>query len=63
MSIHPVMAAIVGAALLLGGCGDHGDGGPTTSETLSVEAFDAIDVEGGVIEQPLRRLRHRRVKS
>lgn len=48
MSIQPVMAAVVGAALLLGGCGDHVDNGPTITETLSVEAFDAIDVEGGV---------------
>lgn len=47
MSVHPVMAAaIVGTALLLGGCGDHGDNGPVITETLQVETFDAIDVEG-----------------
>jgi hypothetical protein len=46
MSVHPVMAAIVGTALLLGGCGNHGDPGPTITETLKVEAFDAIDMDG-----------------
>jgi hypothetical protein len=47
MSIHPVMAAIVGAAaLLLGGCGDHGDNGPTITETLKVDSFDSIDIDG-----------------
>src|SRR5690349_3612750 len=46
MSVQPVMAAIVGAALLLGGCGDHGDNGPTITETLKVESFDAIDING-----------------
>lgn len=46
MSIHPVMAALVGAALLLGGCGDHGDEGPAITETLQVETFDEIDVKG-----------------
>jgi hypothetical protein len=46
MSIHPVMAAIVGAALLLGGCGKHGDSGPVITETLKVESFDSIDING-----------------
>lgn len=46
MSVHPVMAAIVGAALLLSGCGDHGDNGPTVTETLKVESFDSIDING-----------------
>src|SRR5688572_30060685 len=41
------MAAIVGAAaLLLAGCGDHGDGGPTVTETLKVDSFDSIDIDG-----------------
>lgn len=47
MNVHPVMAAIVGAAaLLLGGCGNHGDNGPTISETLEVDSFDSIDIDG-----------------
>ena len=46
MSVHPVMAAIVGAALLLGGCGYHGDNGPTITETLEVEPFHSIDIDG-----------------
>src|SRR5688572_10377267 len=46
MSVHPVMAAIVGAALLLSGCGRHGDSGPTVTETLKVESFDSIDIDG-----------------
>lgn len=46
MSVQPVMAAIVGAALLLGGCGYHGDSGPTITETLKVDAFDSIDIDG-----------------
>lgn len=44
-AVHSMMAAILGTALLLSGCGDHGDNGPTITETLQVEAFDAIDVE------------------
>lgn len=46
MSVQPVMAAIVGAALLLGGCGNHGDSGPTITETVKVGSFDAIDING-----------------
>ena len=46
MSVQPVMAAIVGAALLLSGCGNHGDYGPTITETLKVESFDSIDLDG-----------------
>ena len=47
MNVHPVMAAIVGAAaLLLGGCGNHGDNGPAISETLQVDSFDSIDIDG-----------------
>jgi hypothetical protein len=46
MSVHPVMAAIVGAALLLSGCGQHGDKGPTTTQTLKLESFDSIDIDG-----------------
>lgn len=47
MSIHSVMTAIVGAALLLSGCGRHGgDSGPAVSETLQLGAFDAIDIDG-----------------
>lgn len=42
----PVMAAIVGAVLLLSGCGDHGDSGPAVTETLDVDSFDSIDVDG-----------------
>ena len=46
MSVQPVMAAIVGAALLLSGCGNHGDNGPTVTETLAVDSFDSIDIDG-----------------
>jgi len=46
MSVPPVMAAIVGAVLLLSGCGRHGDSGPTTTETLKLESFDSIDIDG-----------------
>lgn len=46
MSVRPVMAAIVGAALLLSGCGNHGDNGPTITETLKVGSFDSIDIDG-----------------
>jgi hypothetical protein len=46
MSVRPVMAAIVGTALLLGGCGNHGDSGPTISETLKLDSFDSIDMDG-----------------
>jgi hypothetical protein len=46
MSVHPVMTAIVGAALLLSGCGRHGDDGPTITETLKLESFDSIDIDG-----------------
>jgi hypothetical protein len=46
MSVQPVMAAIVGAALLLAGCGNHGDSGPAVTETLKVESFDSIDING-----------------
>jgi hypothetical protein len=46
MNVHPVMAALVGAALLLGGCGNHGDNGPTVTETLKVDSFDSIDIDG-----------------
>jgi hypothetical protein len=46
MSVHRVMAAIVGAALLLSGCGNHGDNGPTITETLKVQSFDSIDIDG-----------------
>ena len=46
MSVPPVMAAIVGTALLLSGCGNHGDNGPSTTQTLEVESFDSIDIDG-----------------
>jgi hypothetical protein len=46
MSVQPLMAAIVGTALLLSGCGNHGDNGPTTTETLKVESFDSIKIDG-----------------
>jgi hypothetical protein len=46
MSVKPVMAAIVGAALLLSGCGNHGDSGPTITETLEVGSFDSVDING-----------------
>lgn len=46
MSVHAGMVAIVGAALLLSGCGDHGDDGAIITETLKVESFDSIDVDG-----------------
>jgi len=46
MRVQAVMAAIVGAALLLGGCGYHGDSGPTITETLKVESFKSIDING-----------------
>jgi hypothetical protein len=45
MSVRPVMAAIVGTALLLGGCG-HQDNGPAITETLKVDSFDSIDIDG-----------------
>lgn len=49
MRVHPAllpMMVALGTALLLSSCGDHGDNGPTITETLNVEAFEAIDVEG-----------------
>jgi hypothetical protein len=46
MNVQPVMAAIVGTALLLSGCGHHGDNGPMTTETPKVESFDSIDIDG-----------------
>lgn len=46
MSVKPVMAAIVGTALLLSGCGRHGDSGPMITETVKVESFDSIDLDG-----------------
>lgn len=46
MSVQPVMAAIVGTALLLSGCGYHGDNGPMTTQTPKVESFDSIDIDG-----------------
>ncbi|MET0535491.1 MAG: DUF2807 domain-containing protein [Steroidobacter sp.] len=48
MSFQPVVTAIVGAALFLSGCGRNGGGddGPTITEKLDVEAFDAIEIKG-----------------
>ena len=46
MSAQPLVAAIVGTALLLGGCGKHGNDGPTITETLEVGSFDSIDIDG-----------------
>lgn len=46
MSVQPVMAAIVGTALLLSGCGRHGDNAPAVTETLKLESFDSIDIDG-----------------
>ena len=56
MKIHFALASL-GAALLLGGCGDRDqrgdrneswDRGPTITQTREVESFDAIRVKGGL---------------
>lgn len=51
MNIHPMLGVLIGAALLLSGCGNDGkwgDKGPVVSERREVESFDSIDMEGAV---------------
>ena len=46
MNVSSTFAALAVSALLLGGCSERTERGPSISETRDVAAFDAIAVEG-----------------